>query len=300
MQRRKFLHNALLLGTTGAVPGVALAASQLDPPPITGLMLPPLDDAGTSDLLGWAVNREYFEVVKSLIGQGINVNAKGEWNRTPLHIAAESKSVAVVQYLISQRADLHAKDNFGATPLHNAASGRNSEVVKYLVSQGADVHAKDKSGRTPLHRAVERPSLESVKYLVSQGADINVRDNGGNTSLHCSTWYCFRYGIELPEYLITHGAAINAKNANGSTPLHVAAKRGSVEAVQYLISQGADVHATDNEGKTALDRIMEKEAAPVARTDINPRRLIGRSREDIEQAKQEAADLLRKTMEATA
>ena len=103
------------------MPGVALAASQLDPPPITGLMLPPLDDAGTSDLLGWAVNREYLEVVKSLIGQGINVNAKGIGGNTPLHTAAKwNPHVEVLKYLIERGANVHARSEKVKRILHEA------------------------------------------------------------------------------------------------------------------------------------------------------------------------------------
>jgi ankyrin repeat protein len=183
MQRRAFLHNALLLGATGALP-VALAARQLsnEPPTITGLVLPPLDDTDTFDLLEWAINRERLGIVKSMIEQGIDVNMEGGWNSaTPLHAAASRRSMEVVQYLISKGANVNATDKDGDTPLHNA---HWIDMIQYLMLQGADVNARGRYGRTPLHvtaRHYHRIGL--LEYLVTHGADVHAKDNDGMTAL---------------------------------------------------------------------------------------------------------------------
>ena len=163
MQRREFLRNSLLLGASGTVPGVALAASQLssqvsgNAPTFTGVVLPPLDDWQMFNLLVHAVLDEHLELVKSLIEQGASVHAFGKKHGcTVLHIAAQCRSkVEVVQCLVSQGADVNAKDDEGSTPLHHASKFNHIEVVDYLISRGANVHAKDSEGRTALDLAME-------------------------------------------------------------------------------------------------------------------------------------------------
>jgi ankyrin repeat protein len=188
MQRREFLRTGLLLGATGAVPGIALATSQLsgDLPTITGLVLPPLDDSAVFDLLVHAIEQKHLGIVKSLIEQGVDVHATMGWaGGTPLHIAASGSSMAIVRYLVSQGADVHAKDNTGITPLHRAVRlSCNIDIVKYLVSQGAGINVIDKSGRTPLHEAVQCGIyIPTLEYLIAHGADPHVRDNKDMTAL---------------------------------------------------------------------------------------------------------------------
>ena len=67
--------------------------------------------------------------------------------KTLLHIAAaaDAETLGVVKYLISQGADVNAKENDGWTPLHYAAQSYypNSErIVRHLVDMGANVKAK--------------------------------------------------------------------------------------------------------------------------------------------------------------
>ena len=47
----------------------------------------------------------------------------------------------MVKYLVEQGADMEAKGEFDRIPLHIACDNGNLNVVKYLVKQGADVKA---------------------------------------------------------------------------------------------------------------------------------------------------------------
>ena len=62
--------------------------------------------------------------------------------------AAEWGQLEVVKYLIDNGADMEAKNNFGATALLYAASNEHLEVCQYLIEQGADLDAKDEDGET--------------------------------------------------------------------------------------------------------------------------------------------------------
>ena len=169
MQRRQFLRKGLLFGTAGLLPGTAVSASPLsaDSSPITGLVLPPLNASGVNDLLIHFVEKEQLEAVKSLLGQGVDVNGQNENGWTPLHHAAiHNSNATVVEYLISQGADVNARDEVGRTPLHNAALSGSVEIIQYLISQDADVNAKDNDGWTPLGIINENEKAEETKRVL--------------------------------------------------------------------------------------------------------------------------------------
>jgi len=191
--------------------------------------------------------------------KGVDVNAKDERDRTPLHYAATGNlNVEVLQYLIYKGADVNTKDDGDWTPLHWAARGNsNVEVLQYLVSHGADVNAKDNQGDTPLHKAASNNfNIAVLNYLISQGVDVNAKNNHGDTPLHEVATYSTN--IEELKYFVSHGADVNAKNNQGDTPLHSLAICGydmqdfCIESVTYLVSQGADINAKDNSGATLL------------------------------------------------
>ena len=65
-----------------------------DVPTFTGLVLPPLNDLEVFNLLVYAIQEKHLEFVKSLIRQGVDVNAKNSMGWTPLE--RRSKPVLVI------------------------------------------------------------------------------------------------------------------------------------------------------------------------------------------------------------
>ena len=135
MQRREFLRSGLLIGATGAVPGVALAASQLSG------ALPPLADSDLYDLLKWATEQKKVDVLNFLTSLGVNVNVKSErGSESPLFAAMSDKNLDMVKCLVSRGANVNAKSDNGETPLHKAAYRyynaiqSDFELIRYLVS----------------------------------------------------------------------------------------------------------------------------------------------------------------------
>ncbi|MFP3022319.1 MAG: ankyrin repeat domain-containing protein, partial [Wolbachia sp.] len=62
----------------------------------------------------------------------------------------------IVKLLVNNGADINAKDNEGWTSLHWAVQLGSLNVVKYLVEKGADVNALTADGRAPLDIAKEK------------------------------------------------------------------------------------------------------------------------------------------------
>ena len=233
-----------------------------------------------------------LEEAKRAIEAGANINTTKHhyWGNTPLHCAAEKGALGVVKYLVSQGANIEAKNIRGKTPLYKAAEQGHLEVVRYLVSQGANIEAKDDWGWTPLCQAAVGGYLEIVKYLVSQGAKINTicrNFSGKETALDLAKeyrhWKVAQYlasqggpsgrkveelSCDLNQYAergdlkgvkkaIASGANVRYK-CGGSTALHKAAQNGHLKIVKYLISKRifADIDIRDNTGDTPLHRAV--------------------------------------------
>jgi len=100
----------------------------------------------------------------------------------PLHLAASEGDVELVKELLEQGLNVNARDMHGLTPLHVAALKGHTEVAKVLLEHGADVNAREECfENTPLHLTLEKGHLEVVKVLLEHGADINAENSFGET-----------------------------------------------------------------------------------------------------------------------
>ena len=124
-----------------------------------------------------AITQSYDEqgsvvAVKSDISSGRDVNAKMEDDgSTPLHFAATKGYLQVMKILIDNGANVNAKNKNGLTPLHyavdvNYSSSRNCEkVVKLLMDNGADISIKGNNGLTPLDLATINGYLDVMVII---------------------------------------------------------------------------------------------------------------------------------------
>ena len=95
-----------------------------------------------------------LELMDWLITQGADINARDEYDRTPLHYHAQVNDVERIALLLERGADIEAQDKYKNTPLHFAEY--NAKTVQLLIEKGADVNAKDDRGNTPLERMLSR------------------------------------------------------------------------------------------------------------------------------------------------
>jgi ankyrin repeat protein len=81
------------------------------------------------------------KVVDCALERGARINARGNKDWTPLHLACRRGFLGVVQTLVEHGADVNAKtsidDHF--TPLCEAIVGGHNEVVEFLLAYGAEV-----------------------------------------------------------------------------------------------------------------------------------------------------------------
>ncbi|KAH0559391.1 hypothetical protein GP486_004095 [Trichoglossum hirsutum] len=184
----------------------------------------------------------HCDIVKLLMENGAEVEAKDGYRSPSLHMAAQEGHEAVVELLVKKGANVEVKDMFEYTSLHRAAQRGHEAVVELLVKKGANVEAKDMFGYTSLHRAAQRGHEAVVKLLVEKGANIEATDRFGDTALRVA---CREGNKTVTELLVRKGANIEAKDRYGFTALYAAARSGHEAIVKLLVEKGANTEATD-------------------------------------------------------
>ena len=189
-------------------------------------------------------DKQFFELVHTLIKKGADVNAKTNDGDAPLH-NAHSCEAKVIRLLIENGADVNASGKYGKRPLYMAALLGSFENLILLIEKGADVNARDDFGKTLLHTA---RSVEIIQFLLDNSAlTVDVRDNSGHTPLHLGI-----SSIETARFLIAKGADVNARSDLGITPLLRSSLLGNIEILHLLIENGADIEARNIRGWKVL------------------------------------------------
>lgn len=99
------------------------------------------------------------ELVRWLIGKGLDVNILDYYDRTPLYHRAGS------WYDINILLELGADVNIGY-PLHNAASSGQLTNTRLLLEADANVNKKDEDNLIPLEYALQQITANTIKYVV--------------------------------------------------------------------------------------------------------------------------------------
>lgn len=119
------------------------------------------------------------ELVRWLVGQGLDVDTPDCFHKTPLQSQISSfGSIGTIELLLELGADIEAKYKlYNYTPLHYAAQSRRADVVKLLIDRGADMFARDWNKLMPLELmlSVCRPAdiaetAETAEVFLNAGA----------------------------------------------------------------------------------------------------------------------------------
>ena len=176
----------------------------------------------------------------------------------PIGAQTEAHNMLFVEQIVKEFVDIGARDNQGRTPLHYAVEAGKLEIIKYLIERGADVNAADSHGRTPLHYAVKSDRPDVVSLLLEKGSEVLVKDEHGNTPLHLAAEEGYTDVIRTLLSNVKDPSLLNAKNDTGQTPLHLAVLKGHIGSVAALLRAGSDPLVRDNVGKTPIDYAEEK------------------------------------------
>ena len=189
------------------------------------------------------------EVVKILIKNDADVNARDKEGRTALMIACDEGNKEIVNALLAAGADVNIKDKNGTTLLMTACEKGDLDLVNAFIEAKADVNAQNDKGKTALMVACDEGNKEIVDALIRAGADVNIKSNNGTTLLMTA---CEKGDLDLVNALIEAKADVNAQNDKGKTALMIACEKGNKDIVNALIKAGSDIKIKDNKGATAL------------------------------------------------
>ena len=98
------------------------------------------------------------------------INRRNYNGETPLHWACLRGSLKIVRILLQNGADINAKDKDFNTPLHFAAEGGKKSIVKFLLSCTNTIEFKNNQRKTPLHVACDNFQQGIIKILLRHGA----------------------------------------------------------------------------------------------------------------------------------
>lgn len=245
------------------LPGTALRGPRLQGKlwtPDTGDHLP-LDDRL---LIGaFCATRRHPEWhVGPLVRQGARVDARDDWGRTALHLAAHEDRLNVLCELLDLGADVNAEthDPMRWTPLHGALAREAWSCVDVLVAAGADLNRLESAHRrAPLIHVAGRSNdlAERVAEWLERGADPCVADDEGEIPLHLAA---AAGTLDNVRRLIAAGSPVDTASHAGTTPLLKAVDHGREDVVRALLDAGANPFARSHHGATARQRaVLDKE-----------------------------------------
>ncbi|NWV73890.1 ANKE1 protein, partial [Dasyornis broadbenti] len=172
--------------------------------------------------INYLVRAGDFVSLQKAFDEGVPVDIKDKYYKTPLMVACASGNIVLVEFLLEKGADVNATDNFLWTPLHHAVYNGHLDIAEMLVKAGAAVDAPAIGSATPLMRAVEACRLDMVYFLITAGADIQATNSNGKTALDLAQVFEDATIIDLLEnklkILAEEQEMEEAKTAKGGKP----------------------------------------------------------------------------------
>ncbi|WP_285828471.1 ankyrin repeat domain-containing protein [Bacteroides acidifaciens] len=157
-----------------------------------------------------AVGDNNVQEVSNILDQHSDLDLNDENLYTlhpPLCRAAKKGFYEICKTLIQYGADVNCIKDRLFSPLWGASSGNHLEIVKLLIENGADINAYESSTTSALNEAAAKGHFEIVRYLIQKGADINRLTT---TLLYSPLDWSIAYERnEISVFLKEHGALSN-------------------------------------------------------------------------------------------
>lgn len=178
---------------------------------------------GTFDTMRWLANQGARGDVKNIVGNlvihyaaqwgsldkvkfcvetlGLELDAKGQCDHTPLLNAARGGKIDTMQWLVDQGAKKDARASSGNMAIHFAAQSGNLDAVKFCVEKlKQSLEAQSRLSGTPLLHAAHCGDLKTVRWLISKGANKNAVDDKGRGIIELARGETKNYVQSLSKY----------------------------------------------------------------------------------------------------
>ncbi|XP_067661057.1 ankyrin repeat domain-containing protein 50-like [Haliotis asinina] len=219
---------------------------------------PSLRDGPGKNILHYICWGGDVEVLKYILSLNkMDIDSRGERERTPLITAGLKGHKDVVELLVENGADLSLTDKRGDNILHFACDKGHVKVVEYVLSlHKVDINSRGRWKKTPLLTAGHNGHREVVELLLRNGANLALRDASGDNILH---YICWEGYVDFVKYVLSlHRVDINQKGWKERTPLLSAAFKGHKDVVELLVQNGADLSVKDYAGDNILHYISRE------------------------------------------
>ena len=215
-------------------------------------------DARRRTPLSWAVIRDDFEAVRSLLAFDADPNKADNLGQAPLHLA---RSPAVCGALLNAGAEVTLRNSrYQRSALHCICYGYGTpEVVDLLIGAGIPVDVRDTDGDTPLINAVHWHRTAVAKRLIGHGADVNARNASSRNAISSAVHDDHHEIIPL---LLAKGVQYTLTDSEGKNIAHMAAASAGTKTMEVLEKAnlaGLDVSLRDRNGETPADIIARRE-----------------------------------------
>jgi ankyrin repeat protein len=127
---------------------------------------------GEDNVISLAYSQNHYDLIGILIAHGANPDQKLPKGKTLLMYAADQGDLSLIQQLLTAKADVNARDDFNATPLMWAAHRGFVDAVQLLLDNAPaiDINATNKRGDTALKIAQYNHCDAVVELLQAKGA----------------------------------------------------------------------------------------------------------------------------------
>ncbi|KAL0967663.1 hypothetical protein UPYG_G00255190 [Umbra pygmaea] len=147
--------------------------------------------------ISYTVKTGDLESLRLAFSQGVPVDVKDRFYKTPLMTACSSGNYHVAQFLLNMGADVNACDQYMWTPLHHACHAGQLDIMELLVERGAAVDTPALNGATPLMRAIESCRPCCVDYLIKAGAKVTAENKIAQSCLEIARAYADHRTVDL-------------------------------------------------------------------------------------------------------
>ena len=207
---------------------------------------------GTFPPISYAAGDGKYEMVKLLLENGADPNAKGVNSFTPLHLALNalnnhySNRFDIAKLLIEYGANVNAVSSRGETVLEKVFKSiekddeieelEQYEFLLYLIENDVDVYAKPKYNDSIMYYTARVGNTMACKLLIEEYSfDINHKDNKNNTILMEAADNYYN-NPNTVSYLLEMGADPNIINSNNKTAYDIAVENESYEIADLIKS----------------------------------------------------------------
>jgi len=178
-------------------------------------------------------------LVRSMIRQGVDVDATAADGMSALHWAVYQDDAVTTRMLIDAGADVQLANRYGITPLALACKNGSGKIVGWLLDAGADPNTSMRGGETVLMTAARTGKVAPVKKLIAAGADLDAKEWKGQTAL---MWAAADGHVDVVDALLRAGADFTTPLDSGFTPFFFAIRQGHADVMFRLLEAGIDVN----------------------------------------------------------